>query len=180
MSDILREALVLLGLPARTVQLTESNFRWTAHAVVEVYVEGRWQVLDPTFNVTYEANGRALGVSEIQERLWKEGPLSVRAIFHGTRRYPARLERDAKGWRRYFANAYVYELGGRPSRWKGLPPWCYWTGPSIYYYGDHLMLFAALQDWCYFGVTVALPFVSLLSGFLVLLFPASPAASESR
>jgi hypothetical protein len=168
MSDILREALLLLGLPARTVQLAESDFRLTAHAVVEVLVEGRWQVLDPTFNVTYQAEGRALGVSEIQERLWTLGPASVQPIFHGKRRYPADLERDAKGWRRYFANAYVYELGGPPNRWASLPPWRYWTGPSLYYYGDHLMLFPALQDWLYFFVTVTLPVASLIAALLAV------------
>ncbi len=166
MSDIFREALLLLGVPARTVQLTESEFHQTSHVVVEVFVEGQWQVFDPTFNVTYEADGRALGVSEIQEGLWTKGPMSVKPAFHGPRRYPAELERDAKGWRRYFANAYVYELGGPPDRWRSLPPWRYWTGPSMYYYGSHLMLFPALQDWFYFSVIVALPSVSLIAALL--------------
>jgi hypothetical protein len=169
MSDVLREALLLLDIPARTVQLTESEFRRTSHVVVEAFVEGRWQAFDPTFNVTYESDGRPLGVSEIQERLWTEGPMGVTPAHHGQRRYPADLERDAKGWRRYFANAYVYDLGQPLDRWKSLPPWRYWTGPSIYYYGDHLMLFSALQDWVYFWVTVPLPLISLLTALPAIL-----------
>ncbi len=177
MSDILREALVLLGIPARTVQLFESGFRGRAtHVVVEALVEGQWRVFDPTFNVTYEGDGQALGVSQIQERLRRLGPDSVKPLFHGKRAYPADLERDDPGWRQLFSDAYVSDLGRSPSPWLGMPPWRYWTGPTIYYFGDNLMLFAAGQDRRYFFVTVVGPAVALLSALMALL----PVGSESR
>jgi hypothetical protein len=168
MSDILREALLLLGVPARTVHLTGSNFRLRAHSLVEAYVEGRWRVFDPTFNVTFESDGSVLGVSEIQDRLWQLGPGGIQAVFHGKRRYPVELERDAPGWRQYFANAYVMELGAPPDRLRDMPPWRYWMGPSVYYFGDRRRPLPALQDRLYFFVTVVLPAVAIVTALLAV------------
>jgi hypothetical protein len=169
MSDVLREALVLLGIRARTVQLYESLFwRPFTHVVVEAFVEGDWRVFDPTFNVTYESDGRVLGVLEIQDRLRTLPPDAVRAVFHGPRAYPASLEREGRGWRRMFANAYVSDVGRSPDALTGLPPWRYWTGPTIYYYGDQPWLFPAEHQRVYFCVTVALPAVALLAGLAAL------------
>jgi hypothetical protein len=180
MSDILREALVLLSVPARTVQLFESGFRGrSTHVVVETLVEGQWRVFDPTFNVTYEGDGQALGVSQIQERLRRLGPDSVKAVFHGKRAYPADLERDDPGWRQLFSDAYVSDLGRSPSPWLGMPPWRYWTGPTIYYFGDNLMLFPAGQDRRYFFVTVVAPAAALLSA-LIALFPVGRGRKDRR
>lgn len=161
MSDIYREALVLLGVPARTVELSQSDFRQRTHAVVEALLEGRWRVLDPTFNVTYEGEGGALGVAAIQQAFESAGPDSVHIVWHGPRRYPADFPGHARNWRLYFANAYVYELGVTPALWKRLPPWRYWIGAARYYYGDHVMAFPLIQDRAYFMVSVVLPMVSL-------------------
>jgi hypothetical protein len=186
MADIMREALLLLGIPARAVQLTTSSLRPPAHTLVEAFVEDRWRVFDPTVNVTFESEGRVLGVAEIQERLWTIGPNSVMPVFHGPRRYPASLERDARGWRQYFANALVTEVGEPTDRLRNIPPWRYWTGPSIYYFGHELAPFPSLQDWLYFSASVVLPVASILAALLgVALLPASakrtrPKASPSE
>jgi hypothetical protein len=167
MSDVLREALVLLGVPARTVQLYESGF-WprATHVVSEAFVEGSWRVFDPTFNATYEADGAVLGVSQIQMRLRMLGPTGVAAVSHGRTAYPVTLEREGMGWRGVFANAYVSEVGGVRSPVTGLPPWRYWTGPTIYYFGDGPWLFPAVQQWAYAFVVVVLPAVALASAVL--------------
>jgi hypothetical protein len=176
MSDILREALVLLGLPARTVQLYGSSFRRRpTHVVVEVDIAGSWRVFDPTYNVTYESEGEALGVAEIQERLGRLGPAGVRPRFHGQRAYAADLERDLPGWRGVFANAYVSDMGRTPARWKGLPPLRYWTGPTIYYFGDSLMPIPGAHERVYFLVTVVMPAVALICALAALLVPGRPA-----
>jgi hypothetical protein len=177
MSDVLREAVVLLDLPARTVQLYESSFRRRpTHVVVEAYVAGSWRVFDPTYNVTYESEGEALGVARIQERLGRLGPEGVRARFHGERAYPADLERDLPGWRQVFANAYVSDMGRTPAPWKGLPPLRYWTGPTIYYFGDDLMPLPRAHERIYFLVTVVMPTLALICALTALVWPRRPAA----
>lgn len=184
MSDILREALALLGVPARTIQLYESSFRRrSSHVVVEVFVTGRWRVFDPTYNVTYEGDGDVLGIAEIQERLDRAGPDSIRPEFHGKRLYPADLERDVPGWRQLFANAYVSDVGRASTPWTGLPPWRYWTGPRIYYFGDELMPFLAVHEGQYLFVTVVMPaaaFVLLAIAFLPTSRPFTPHAGPGE
>jgi hypothetical protein len=166
MADILREALVLLGVPARAVVLSQSDFRIQTHAVVEAFLEDEWRVLDPTFNVTYQGASGALGVAAIQERFGRHGPGAVQAVWHGARRYPADLLRDAPDWPRYFSSAYVYEIGRTPRTWRLLPPLRYWAGPAHYHFGDQLTALPAVQDQLYFVATVWLPVVCLATVLL--------------
>ena len=164
-ADILREALVVLGVPARTVELSQSDFRQKTHSVVEAHLEGEWRVLDPTFNATYDGPAGALGVVADQHALSAGAPV-VRIVWHGPRRYPADFDQHAREWSFYFANAYVYETGAVPSRWRRLPPWRYWTGPARYYFGDHLMAMPAIQDRLYWGTTFLLPVAALVASVL--------------
>jgi hypothetical protein len=169
-ADILREALVILGVPARAVELSQSDFRQRTHAVVEAHLGGEWRVLDPTFNATYDGPAGVLGVAAIQRALSSAGVSAVRIVWHGPRRYPADFDRHAGEWPLYFANAYVYETGVLTARWRQLPPWRYWTGPARYYYGDRLMALPLIQDRLYWGVTFLLPVSALTTGLLAVAF----------
>jgi hypothetical protein len=161
-SDMFREAMVLLGVPSRSVELSQSDFRQRTHAVVEAQLEGGWRVLDPTFNATYEGPGGALGVEDIQHAL-AAGTQEIRAVWHGPRRFAADFEPHARVWQLYFANAYVYETGGTPQFWRRLPPWRYWTGPARFYYGDHPMALPGVQDRLYWMTAFLLPVAALLA-----------------
>jgi hypothetical protein len=90
----------------------------------------------------------------------------ARAVWHGLRRYPADLQRDAADWQRYFASAFVYEIGTLPRSWRMLPPFRYWTGPAHYYFGRQQTVFPRVHDRIYFAVTVWMPIFCLAAGLV--------------
>ena len=57
-----------LGLPARYILLLRdlSYENYDTHAVAEVYIDGQWVVIDPTFNAYYTINGKMASAIEIQ------------------------------------------------------------------------------------------------------------------
>lgn len=134
MSRILREALALLGYKARNVQLYADIFNSDdTHVVVEVFIGDRWLIFDPTFNVTYQTQEKKLlGVREVQTDLKQKGPESVKAIYHGARVYPARLETYYMDWRPLFTNAAYISTEGTTK----FPPLRWWLGPKYYYFGE--------------------------------------------
>lgn len=63
---ILRE----LGLDARVVIIGDADYFTTGntldtHTTVDVYLDGRWVSMDPTFNVTYQCNGADSSVVDL-------------------------------------------------------------------------------------------------------------------
>ena len=173
MSEIMQEALVLLDIPARKVQLYRSDFSLSdTHVVVEAFINDKWVCFDPTFNVTYQDGNKLLGVAEIQSRLFKQGPMSVTPVFQGIRKYPAILGDYYMDWRPLFSNAYVVPFG-QISIISKIPPFRYWSGPVCYAFGSNFILFARMHNQLYFLLCVLLPVVALSSfilGFILILF----------
>lgn len=104
MSLVFSAAAQSLGYKSREIDLFVSpgNLMDT-HAFVEVYLDGRWQIFDPTFNVTYvDEAGQNLGAQEVQNRLLRRGGGGVEALFHGQVIYPVRLESYYVNWRAVF------------------------------------------------------------------------------
>lgn len=163
MSEIFREALVLLGHRARSVQLYAGDFARDTHVTVEVWLEGRWVVFDPTFHVTFEAAGRPLGVAEVQRLLREKRGAEIEPRHHGPRAYPAVLAEYPVEWRQLFANAYVYSSSS--SRLFLVPPLRWWLGPKWYVFGDADLLLARGHAGVY------LVACQLLPGALLVLFP---------
>lgn len=172
MSEIVQEALVLLDIPARKVQLYRSDFSLQdTHVVVEAFINEKWVCFDPTFNVTYQDGNNLLGVAEIQDRLFKQGPISVTPVFHGIRKYPAILEDYYMDWRPLFSNAYVAPFG-KVGIISKMPPFRYWSGLVCYAFGFNYILFAKMHNQLYFLLCVFLPVVALssfISGFILIL-----------
>ncbi len=165
MSMILREALALHHISARTVLLYRTDFAVRdTHQIVEAFISGKWIAFDPTFNVTYQHDGEPLGVKEIQELINKPNNTSVSPLFHGTRKYPATLARYDRDWRPLFCNAFVkhpINLGCILCR---LPIVRFWTGPVQYVFGDKTMiLFAKEHNHLYFLFSVVLPIFTIMS-----------------
>jgi hypothetical protein len=165
MSLMLEEALLALEVNARTVQLFRTNFnRLDTHVVVEVRLQERWVVLDPTFNLTYEStDGTPLGIAEIQKSLANSQSDAVTPVYHGDRAYPARLSEYPLNWQVLFANAYV----NKPCRdcpwWKRLPPMRFWLGPARYGFGESFGPMARQHNLLYFMLNITLPFIAIIS-----------------
>lgn len=122
-------ALSARGHAAREVQLARSLFSaGDTHITVEVRVDGRWVVYDPTFHVSFARGGRLLGAAEIHRALVEGDGDAVEPRFHGPVAYPARLERYDVGWLALYNHVIIYEAGGATLPEK-LPPVRYWTGP---------------------------------------------------
>lgn len=126
LARILKAALRAQGFRARHVQLNSSE--GDSHVVVEVLArDGGWEVLDPTFNVTYENKDGPLGVTEIQEHI-QQG-LEVEPVFHGHVQYPSRMQHYPVHWADHFDRAEVYQRG---PDWARLTPFRYWIGPRAH------------------------------------------------
>ena len=167
MSRMMNDALLELGYESRIIQLYRTEFSSTdTHVLVEVFLDGEWRLLDPTFNITYHKNGMLLGVSKVQELLRKEGPLAVSIKYHGDRNYPARIKDYYMDWRPLFGNAYVVEYGN--SKIGKLPPLRWWYGPKLYYFGDQAILWVKSANKIYFLFVVVFPIISALTAALIV------------
>ncbi|MDP7034058.1 MAG: hypothetical protein QF752_06150 [Planctomycetota bacterium] len=164
LSEILQTALTAVGYKVRTIQLYRSDFASNeTHVVVEAHVDGSWKIFDPTFNLTYENNGKLLGVQKVQELLNKN-PNAVTPVFHGERKYPPRLDSYYMDWRPLFSNAYVSSSTVPIAWWAKLPPLRWWYGPKIYYFGDAPIL------WAKSNYAVLLVFVAIIPIALFMIF----------
>lgn len=75
-------ALTKIGLPARTVQLAGEDFlagknQYDTHVSVEVWLDGKWQISDPTFNISVRcSSGKGnLSVPEARDCIKNGGKL---------------------------------------------------------------------------------------------------------
>jgi hypothetical protein len=82
LSSVYVWALTTVGIPARPVRLATRNYLLGArqtetHVTVEVRVDGRWMVSDPTFNVDFGCSdgGTRLSVSEMRDCSGRGGRL---------------------------------------------------------------------------------------------------------
>ncbi len=167
MAIIFKEGLEALGYKARLIQLYKSDFSSSdTHMLVEVFINGKWRLFDPTFNVTFEHEGNLLGVNEVQELLHTKGPNEVNIIYYGDRAYPARIDNYYMAWRPFFNNAYVVGAGVKNAWWSRVPPLRWWHGPKLYYFGEDLLLWAKATNQILFLNIVVFPFI-LLFVFIV-------------
>ncbi len=180
MSRLFFAALRANGLDARIVTLRRSLLdRLDTHTTVEVRMGGRWVIVDPTFHVTFERNGRLLGAVEIHEALLHGGAAGIVPVFHGPVAYPARLETYYIHWLPLFTHvAVVDRMGPAPSLLARVPPARYWLGPAVYVprtpgVGDDER---ALREAAVFGAVVLLPTTAAGLGLALVLAAAAPLA----
>ncbi len=162
MSRIFTDALRSAGFKARRVMLVRSllNDKDT-HVTSEVLVDEHWMVFDPTFNVSYDRNGRLLGVEEIHQSILDGTADTIRPVFYGEVAYPNRLKEYYLDWLALYNNIAIFQeaKGGMYSQ---LPPFRFWIGPRLDYLESEptglWQLRLANQE--YFIYVVILPFVS--------------------
>lgn len=159
MAALLDHTLRANRIPSRIVQLKRHLLdRFDTHVVVEALTDGEWIVLDPTFNVTYEIDGRRLGVEELAHGVRSGAIVQVQPHFHGQVAYPVRLNAYDTDWRPLFNNVLLAQPPGEPDLFRKLPPLRYWYGPVTYYLaGTGSTGHLELCDSLYFTVVVVLP-----------------------
>ncbi|MGB0721609.1 MAG: transglutaminase-like domain-containing protein, partial [Gammaproteobacteria bacterium] len=89
-----RHVLATLGFASRLVQVQRNLFdRGDIHLLVEARIDGRWVLLDPTFNLLFrDPDGNPLGAQGVRERVFKQGHGAVFPEFLGEVSYPPRAE----------------------------------------------------------------------------------------
>lgn len=133
MAYLLRHVLATLDLPSRTVYLQRNPFDCLDdHTLVEVLVEGRWVLLDPTFNLIFRGvDDRLLNAFEIKKLVFLGRNADVRPVFLGEVRYPPRSQAYYVGLLSLFCNVYVRISGS--GGLSMFPPLRFFVGPRLYY-----------------------------------------------
>ena len=95
MARIFFESLTVSGLPARLILLNRNIFdNYDSHVTVEVFINGKWRIYDPTFNVSFKNsnNDDKLSAQEISKLLVSGKSNEIIPVFYGNVAYPPRLE----------------------------------------------------------------------------------------
>ncbi len=110
---LLIEALRANGIAARMVWMAESvPFRQGFHpALMEAFLNGRWVVMDPTFNREWWVDGRPVSVDEGRQAYWAGRQVN----FRGDDKTDLRLKHLFLGYSRALANVFI--LSELP-KWK--------------------------------------------------------------
>lgn len=174
MAQVFKDALLAKGIPARKVFLQRNLFdTFDTHVTVEVWVDGQWQLYDPTFHLALKASGKRIGVFEARDWYLKGMGTPVIPDFLGEVRYPVRFEFYPIRYHTLLNNAYIelrQEHNGflREATNRGI-----WLGPRhlLAYPRDDKGLSTAAQDfyrYLYYGALVVLPAINLV--LLVFIF----------
>lgn len=133
MAYLYRHVLASLGLASRTVYLQRNPFDcYDDHTVVEARIDGRWILLDPTFNLVFrDRDGRTLDAFEIKRKVFRGDGADIVREFLGDVRYPVRTADYYVDMLALFTNVYVRDAGS--SGWGRLPPLRLYFGPRLYY-----------------------------------------------
>lgn len=170
MSLIFESALHSLGYKTRQLQLFRSLFDNTdTHVTVEVLINKRWVIFDPTFGVSFSLDNQLLGAIEIHNAV-KNGKISeLISVFHGEVQYPARLETLGKDLYPFFNNVSIREVKIE-NKLDALPPICYWRGIHVYVLSsseNNEIWQAQLGNLFYFHLIVLLPFSIMALSFVL-------------
>ncbi len=161
MATLYFNALRVNGIAARQVYLSRALFDGNdTHVTVEVCVDGRWVIADPTFHIGYERDGELVGAQTIAESLAHGSCGEICPRFYGQVKYPPRLETYYLHWLPLFNNVFVPD-GDWPRRslWARMPPFRYWYGPRMYFQRTRTLSYDHLrfQDRLYFTLVVLFP-----------------------
>jgi len=119
-------------IQARIIQLMRGIGNNDTHVVVEVNLNNKWVIFDPTFNVSYEKGGVLIGAQEIHQSLLDGTFSRVKPIFYGEVAYPSRLEHNYMHWLSYYNNVFV--TAAPKSVWLSrIFQLKYWYGAHTYY-----------------------------------------------
>ncbi len=131
MSKIFYSVLRLNNIKSRIVSMVRNlpDMR-DSHTTVEVFIQDKWVIFDPTFNVSFEKDGRMIGAQEIHNALFDGSHNQIKPVFYGEVIYPARLGKYYMHWLLLFNNVFVEIIPhGKLTK---IPPFRYWMGPVHY------------------------------------------------
>jgi len=130
MALLLKENLAEKGIPARIVTFRrELNLIGDTHVSVEIPVDGRWILVDPTFHTLFRSGGEFLGAHDLRRAI--ESGRNIHGEFLGDVEYPARIEDYYIDIRPLADNIFV--LVSTNAFWKKLPPFRYYLGTHLIY-----------------------------------------------
>lgn len=90
MASIYQAALSSVGMQARVIQLIRSNLSEDTHVTVEVLLDNKWVVIDPTFNCYFIIGSEMASATDLHNLLLKnENPKNYEIVYGGIVSYPA-------------------------------------------------------------------------------------------
>jgi hypothetical protein len=112
MAFMYSHVLTASDVPNRIVFLCRNLFdSGDVHATVEVLLENRWVLMDPTFNVTFVDDiGQLLSAQEIKKLVLSGKCSNIHSVFHGDVLYPARIECFYMSILPCFNNVFVVDV----------------------------------------------------------------------
>lgn len=132
MADLYRHTLAVAGIPSRKIWLYRDLFSLDTHATVEVFLNGKWVLMSPTFGVYFtNAKNQILSVQELKAICFQGKEAGIRPIFINRRSYPAQMKNYYINYILLYNNVFVVEKPGFFAR--QIPPFCYWFGTKLYY-----------------------------------------------
>ncbi|HEB12254.1 MAG TPA: hypothetical protein ENI11_01095 [Actinobacteria bacterium] len=150
---------------------------YDSHVTVEVCLEdGRWVVLDPTFNISFiDREGGLMSAHDIKTQVFHELGAGINVVFHGEVAYPARWDRYYLNIFTLFNNVFVVVPGSRSGIFK-LPPLRFWFGSKLYYRKlpkETTLHLESLNRLYLLGVVLLPGMILLVFGTLILNLTAS-------
>lgn len=173
MAQIFCDALLANDIPARRVFLQRNMFdSLDTHVTVEVWVDGKWRIYDPTFHLAFKRNSTYIGVYEAHDWFVKQKGQDIEVIFLGDVRYPARIDSYRICYEVLFNNVFIETqkhyrsfynipiLGCIVAKGVGV-----WFGPTRGYPNNDeelRMMAIDFYRYLYYGTLVFLPAINLV------------------
>jgi len=113
MAVLYHHALAAVKVTSRLVTLQRNVFDMgDSHSTVEVLLDGRWVMFDPTFGISITSgDGRLLSAQEVHGALMMANGRGIRPVFYPPGLYPARLDTYYMGYLALYNNVFVLDPG---------------------------------------------------------------------
>lgn len=133
MAILFRQILHCVDIKSRSILLKTNLFNtYDNHETVEVLLNDKWVIMDPTFNITViDPDHNLLSAMEIKQFLINGHSNDITLKFHGEVSYPVRTEDYYIGYLSFFNNVFVIKRS--KIKLLNLPLLSYIFGNKLYY-----------------------------------------------
>ena len=171
MAKVFLDALLSLDIPARSITLQRNLFDlYDVHASVEVWLNGKWRLFDPTFHIELRQNKARVGVFDARNYFIRGIGQPVNIEFLGEVLYPVRIENYHLKYESHFNNVYV-DMQRDIGFLGKLPVVGRWLSRELVY-SDHESGVSTMPQkfyqFLYYGTLVVAPVINLTL-FVVIL-----------
>ncbi len=175
MAELYLHALRLQGVKARKLFVVK-NFGdpYQSHTTVEIFIDGKWRIFDPTFHVSFKKNDQLLGAQDIAESIIDGSFSKIEPVFYGEVNYSCRLDSYYMHWLSLYNNILLFKYPQPVSSvvqklMQQLTR--YWNGPVLYYFSQDGLVnrYFEILNRVYFLIICILPLMIILIVFLLLL-----------